>query len=51
VRDSVHRFSPGNFVPTQIEPTPPKRLQAHCLWALLIARLAASSRLRKFSIT
>ncbi len=30
---------PGNAVPTTPEPVPPKRSPAHCLWAVLIARI------------
>lgn len=31
--------APGNAVPTQPEPVPPKRSPAHYLWAVLIARI------------
>jgi hypothetical protein len=37
--DGVPGFLPGNVVPTQSEPAPPKRPQAHYLWAVLIARI------------
>jgi hypothetical protein len=37
--DGVPGFSPGNAVPSKTEPAPPKRSQAHYLWAVLIARI------------
>jgi Putative transposase len=35
----VSGVTPGNSVPTQPEPAPPRRSQAHYLWAVLIARI------------
>jgi Putative transposase len=35
----VPGFTPGNSVPTQLEPAPPKSSAAHYLWAVLIARI------------
>ena len=32
-------FAKGEGVPIQPEPVPPKRSPAHCLWAMLIARI------------
>ena len=32
-------FAKGEGVPIQPEPEPPKRSPAHCLWAMLIARI------------
>ena len=37
--DGLPGFTPGNSVPTQLEPAPPKRSPAHYLWAVLIARI------------
>ena len=35
----VPGVTPGNSVPTPPEPAPPRRSQAHYLWAVLIARI------------